>query len=183
VIAKHETDGACGCPPWTFQRLARPAGGRSTVSLGVDLLAKAGRDYRLKKQIVHVTTASGKSRASSLRQRCTAKCIRRGGFQHFRRAHVRGVLDQRFVLFSMERLSSYGTGTGNRLLPRALTSIRAAGGPPGNSRSAFHPIERQSWYEYEFTIQSARGVLARARHGHVQEVRKDAGGWPVCTTA
>jgi hypothetical protein len=140
--------------------------------LGVDLLAKLGATIDLKKQTVHVTTLS-EQRASELAaemHREMHHCLE--AFNSSDERAFADCLDPKIVLFSLdtelygrEQVIGYFRDRYFHQKPAARLEIR---------ESAFHPIGEAVWYEYEFTIGSARGLL---RGRGMAMCRKSEGFW------
>jgi hypothetical protein len=140
--------------------------------LGVDLLAKLGATIDLKKQTLHVTTVSER-RASELAaemHREMHRCLE--AFNSSDEKEFGECLDPRIVLFSMdtelygrEQVIGYFRERYFHQKPAARLEIR---------ESFFHPIGEAVWYEYEFTIESARGTL---RGRGMAMCRKSEGYW------
>src|SRR5580704_4346165 len=140
--------------------------------LGVDLLAKLGATIDLKKQTVHVTTVS-EAHASELAAEMHGEmhhCVE--AFNSSDERAFGDCLDPKIVLFSMEnelygreQVVGYFHERYFHQKPAAKLEIR---------ESDFHPIGEAVWYEYEFTIESLRGVL----HGRGMAMcRKSEGIW------
>jgi ketosteroid isomerase-like protein len=140
--------------------------------LGVDLLAKVGATIDLKKQTVHVTTVS-EAHASEHAAEMHGEmhhCVE--AFNASDEKAFGECLDPKIVLFSMdaelygrEQVVGYFHERYFHQKPAAKLEIR---------ESDFHPIGEAVWYEYEFTIESARGVL----HGRGMAMcRKSEGHW------
>jgi hypothetical protein len=140
--------------------------------LGVDLLAKLGATIDLKKQTLHVTTVS-EQRASELAAEMHSemhRCLE--AFNNSDEKAFGDCLDPKIVLFSMDRelygreqVIGYFRERYFHQKPAARLEIR---------ESAFHPIGEAVWYEYEFTIESARGTL---RGRGMAMCRKSDGFW------
>lgn len=126
--------------------------------LGVDLLEKIAATVDLKRQILHVTTAN-EVRAAELAsemQRDTARCTK--AFNESDEKTFGDCLDPKIVMFTTkeelygrEKVASYFRERYFHQTPSAWLEIH---------ESAFHAIGDAVWYEYEFTIDSARGKLA-----------------------
>jgi ketosteroid isomerase-like protein len=140
--------------------------------LGVDLLAKLGATIDLKKQTVHVTTVS-ETHAAELAAEMHGEmhhCVE--AFNGSDEKAFLDCLDPKIVLFSMdaelygrEQVVGYFRERYFHQKPAAKLEIR---------ESAFHAIGEAVWYEYEFTIESSRGVL----HGRGMAMcRKSEGHW------
>jgi len=140
--------------------------------LGVDLLAKLGATIDLKKQTVHVTTASEEhaSKLAAEMHREMLQCLK--AFNSSDERAFGDCLDPKIVLFSMEtelygreQVIGYFRERYFHQKPAARLEIR---------ESAFHPIGEAVWYEYEFKIESARGVL---RGRGMAMCKKSEGRW------
>jgi ketosteroid isomerase-like protein len=140
--------------------------------LGVDLLAKLGATIDLKKQTVHVTTVS-EAHASELATEMHGEmhhCVE--AFNSSDEKAFGDCLDPKMVLFSLdaelygrEQVVGYFHDRYFHQKPAAKLEIRESG---------FHAIGEAVWYEYEFTIESTRGVL----HGRGMAMcRKSEGHW------
>jgi len=144
-------------PAVDLSAIGKACGRKIDGILGVDLLAEAGATIDLKKQTVHVTTA-GEQRASELAAEMHSgmlECLE--AFNHSDELAFGDCLDPKIVLFSMEtelygreQVIGYFRERYFHQKPAARLEIR---------ESAFHPIGEAVWYEYEFKIESARGVL------------------------
>jgi hypothetical protein len=140
--------------------------------LGVDLLAKLGATIDLKKQTLHVTTV-GERQAAELAAEMHREM--HGCLEAFNSSDEKAFgdcLDPKIVLFSLDRelygreqVIGYFRERYFHQKPAARLEIR---------ESAFHPIGEAVWYEYEFTIESARGVL---RGRGMAMCRKSEGFW------
>ena len=140
--------------------------------LGVDLLKRLGATIDMKRQMVHLATAS-EDRGDALAvemQKEMHRCLE--AFNNSDEKTFAECLDPKIVLFSMdaelygrEQVVGYFRERYFHQTPAAYLEIR---------ESAFHPIGEAVWYEYEFTIESARGVL----HGRGMAMcRKTEGRW------
>ena len=140
--------------------------------LGVDLLAKLGATIDLKKQTVHVTTVS-EAHASELAAEMHGEmhhCVE--AFNSSDEKAFGDCLDPKIVLFSLdaelygrEQVVGYFHDRYFHQKPPAKLEIR---------ESDFHPIGEAVWYEYEFSIESMRGVL---RGRGMAMCRKSDGQW------
>lgn len=140
--------------------------------LGMDLLAKLGATIDLKKQTVHVTTASEEhaSRLAAEMQGEMLQCLE--AFNSSDERAFGECLDPKIALFSMEtelygreQVIGYFRERYFHQKPAARLEIR---------ESAFHPIGEAVWYEYEFKIESGRGVL---RGRGMAMCKKSEGRW------
>lgn len=159
-------------PAVDLSAIGKACGRKIDGILGVDLLAKLGATIDLKKQIVHVTTAS-EVRASELAAEMHGEMHQCVEAFNTSDEHTFGeCLDPKIVLFSMEaelngreQVIGYFRERYFHQEPAARLEIH---------ESAFHAIGEAVWYEYEFTIESARGVL----HGRGMAMcKKSEGHW------
>lgn len=140
--------------------------------LGVDLLAKLGASIDLKKRTVRVATQND-DRADELAaamHRDMGRCL--DAFNNSDDRIFADCLDPKIVLFTTtqelygrEQTIGYFRDRYFHQNPPARLEIR---------ESAFHAIGDAVWYEYEFTIESARSTL------HVRGMamcRKSDGRW------
>jgi len=140
--------------------------------LGVDLLGRLGATIDIKRQVVHVATASedqGETLVAEMHKEMQ-RCL--GAFNESDEKTFGECLDPKIVLFSVEgelygreQAIGYFRDRYFHQKPAARLEIR---------ESAFHPIGEAVWYEYEFTLQSARGVL---RGRGMAMCRKSEGRW------
>jgi hypothetical protein len=140
--------------------------------LGVDLLARLGATIDLRRRTVHVVTASEVREAQLAAEMNNemARCLK--SFNDSDEKAFGDCLDQKVVLFSLdtelygrEQALGYFRDRYFHQTPAARLEIQ---------ESAFHTIGEAIWYEYEFTIESARGVL----HGlGMAMCRKSDGHW------
>jgi hypothetical protein len=140
--------------------------------LGVDLLKRLGATIDLKRQMVHLATASevhGDELTVEM-QKEMHRCLE--AFNNSDEKTFAECLDPKIVLFSLdaelygrEQAVGYFRERYFHQTPAARLEIH---------ESAFHPIGEAVWYEYEFTIESVRGVL----HGRGMAMcRKTEGRW------
>ena len=140
--------------------------------LGVDLLKRLGATIDLKRQMVHLATAS-EAHGDELTvemQKEMHRCLE--AFNNSDEKTFAECLDPKIVLFSLdaelygrEQAIGYFRDRYFHQNPAAHLEIR---------EGAFHPIGEAVWYEYEFTVESARGVL----HGRGMAMcRKTEGRW------
>jgi ketosteroid isomerase-like protein len=144
--------------------------------LGVDLLAKLGATINLKRQSVHVITASEEREAQLAEEmhKEMAACVT--AFNESEEKAFGDCLDPKIVLFSMEtelygreQVVGYFRDRYFHQKPGAHLDIE---------ESAFHTIGEAVWYEYDFRIESAKGVL----HGRGMAMcRKSDGRWRMAT--
>lgn len=125
--------------------------------LGVDLLSKIGATIDLKKLTVHVATVSEAQEARLVAEMHgeMARCLK--AFNDSDEKQFGDCLDPKIVLFSVdnefygrERVLGYFRDRYFHQKPAARLELQ---------ESAFHAIGEAVWYEYEFTIEFARGVL------------------------
>jgi predicted aspartyl protease len=159
-------------PAVDLSAIGKACGRKIDGILGVDLLAKLGATIDLKKQTMHVITVS-EVRASELAAEMHSemhRCLE--AFNSSDEQTFGDCLDPKIVLFSMEnelygreQVIGYFRERYFHQKPAARLEIR---------ESAFHPIGEAVWYEYEFTIDSARGVL---RGRGMAMCKKSEGRW------
>ncbi len=144
----------------------------ATRILGVDLLARLGATINLKKQTVHVTTLN-EERGADLAAEMHSEmqhCLE--AFNTSDERAFGDCLDPKIVLFSMEtalygreQVIGYFRERYFHQRPAAQLEIR---------ESEFHAIGEAVWYEYDFTIEYARGVL---RGRGMAMCKKSEGRW------
>jgi len=159
-------------PAIDLSAVGKACGKKIDGILGVDLLSKIGATIDLKKLTVHVATASEALEAQLAAEMHDemARCLR--AFNDSDEKEFGDCLDPKIVLFSVdsefygrERVLGYFRDRYFHQKPAARLKVE---------ESAFHPIGEAVWYEYEFTIQSARGLL----HGRGMGMcRKSDGRW------
>jgi ketosteroid isomerase-like protein len=140
--------------------------------LGVDLLAKMGATIDLKKQTLHVATVDERQAAALAleMQQEMHSCVT--AFNGSDEEQFAACLDAKIVLFTIDadlygraQVLGYFRDRYFHQHPAAKLEIH---------ESAFHPIGDAVWYEYEFTIESERGLL----HGRGMAMcRKTEGHW------
>ena len=159
-------------PAVDLSAIGKACGRKIDGILGVDLLAKLGATIDLKKQTVHVTTVSEEhaSELAAEMHREMHQCLE--AFNNSDEQAFGDCLDPKIVLFSMEtelygreQVIGYFRERYFHQRPAARLEIR---------ESAFHPIGEAVWYEYEFKIESARGVL---RGRGMAMCKKSEGRW------
>jgi hypothetical protein len=159
-------------PAVDLSAIGKACGRKIDGILGVDLLAKLGATIDLKKQTMHVTTVS-EVHASELAADMHSemhRCLE--AFNSSDERTFGDCLDPKIVLFSMdgelygrEQVIGYFRERYFHQKPAARLEIH---------ESAFHPIGEAVWYEYEFTVESVRGVL----HGRGMAMcKKSEGHW------
>jgi len=140
--------------------------------LGVDLLRKLEATVDLKQQTMHVTPADevhAAELAKSMMQDMH-RCM--DAFNTSNEGAFADCLDPKIVLFSgeaelygREQVTSYFREKYFHQTPAAHLEIE---------ETDFHPIGEAVWYQYDFTIESARGKL----HGRGMAMcQKSAGHW------
>ncbi|HEV1994464.1 MAG TPA: nuclear transport factor 2 family protein [Candidatus Acidoferrum sp.] len=159
-------------PAVDLSAVGKACGRKIDGILGVDLLAKLGATIDLKKQTVHVTTLSedrGDTLAAEMQSEMHLCLV---AFNESDENAFAECLDPKIVLFSgetelygREQAIGYFRERYFHQKPAARLNIR---------ESAFHAIGEAVWYEYEFTIESARGVL---RGRGMAMCKKSEGRW------
>ena len=159
-------------PAIDLSAIGNACGRRIDGILGADLLGKLGATVDFKRQLLHVTTADELHEAelvSEMRQD-TARCTK--AFNESDEETFRGCLDIKIVLFTTQH-ELYGRDQVagyfreryfHQSIPAHL-EIR---------ESAFHAVGEAVWYEYQFTIDSARG---RLRGRGMAMCKKTGGHW------
>jgi ketosteroid isomerase-like protein len=140
--------------------------------LGMDLLAKLGATIDMKRQLMHVATASevrGYAAAAEMMGEMH-RCL--DAFNESDEKAFAECLDPKIVLFTAgaelygrEQTIGYFRERYFHQKPAARLEIR---------ESAYHSIGDAIWYEYEFAIESTRGVL---RGRGMAMCRKSEGHW------
>jgi len=134
-----------------------PCAGAFDGVLGVDLIAKLGITIDLKKQSLHVRTVDEERGAELVlqMQHGMHECL--GAFNTSDERAFGECFDPKIVLFTLnnelygrEQVVRYFRDKYFHQTPAAKIEMR---------ESAFHPVGDAVWYEYEFTIESARGIL------------------------
>ena len=159
-------------PAVDLSAVGKACGRKIDGILGVDLLAKLGATIDMKRQMVHVRTAS-EARVDALAaemQHEMHRCLE--AFNESDEKTFAECLDPKIVLFSADA-ELYGREQAVGFFreryfhqkPAARLEIR---------ESAFHPIGEAVWYEYEFNIESGRGVL---RGRGMAMCKKSDGRW------
>jgi hypothetical protein len=140
--------------------------------LGMDLLAKLGATIDMKRQLMHVATASEARGHATVEEMIGEmhRCV--DAFNESDEKAFADCLDPKIVLFTAgaefygrEQTFGYFRERYFHQKPAAHLEI---------SESAYHPIGDAIWYEYEFAIASARGVL---RGRGMAMCRKSEGHW------
>jgi len=159
-------------PAIDLSAIGKACGRKIDGILGADLLAKLGATVDLKRQLLRVATADDEREAALVAemQRETAQCLE--AFNRSDEALFSDCLDPRIVLFTTkeelygrEKVVGYFRERYFHQTPAAQLEIH---------ESVFHTVGEAVWYEYEFTIDSARGRL----HGRGMAMcRKSDGHW------
>jgi hypothetical protein len=159
-------------PAIDLSAIGKACGRKIDGILGVDLLGKLGASINLKEQTIHVATPDEVHGAElvTAMQHEMHRCV--DAFNDSDEQKFGDCLDAKIVLFSIdtelygrEQVVGYFRERYFHQVPPARLDIR---------ESAFHPIGEAVWYEYEFTIDSARGKL----HGRGMAMcKKSEGHW------
>ena len=163
-------------PAIDLSAIGKACGRKIDGILGVDLLGKLGASINLKEQTMHVRTpdeAHGAELVTAM-QHEMHRCVE--AFNDSDEQKFGDCLDPKIVLFSIdtelygrEQVVGYFRERYFHQEPAARLDIR---------ESAFHPIGEAVWYEYEFTIDAARGKL----HGRGMAMcKKSEGHWRMAT--
>lgn len=161
-------------PAIDLSAIGRACGRKIDGILGADLLEKIGATVDLRRQILHVTTTDEVRGAqlSTEIERELARCTK--AFNASDERTFRDCLDPQIVMFTAkEELYGRDEVTGyfrERYLHEPSPARLEI------EESAFHAIGDAVWYEYEFTIESARG---RLRGRGVAMSKKSDGHWRV----
>jgi ketosteroid isomerase-like protein len=159
-------------PAIDLSAIGKACGRKIDGILGVDLLGKLGASINLKEQTIHVATADEVHGAElvTAMQHEMHRCVE--AFNDSDEEKFGDCLDPKIVLFSVdtelygrEQVVGYFRQRYFHQQPAAKLEIL---------ERAFHPIGEAVWYEYEFTIESARGKL----HGRGMAMcKKSDGQW------
>ncbi len=159
-------------PAIDLSAIGKACGRKIDGILGVDLLGKLGASINLKEQTIHVATTDEAHEADlvSAMQHEMHRCV--DAFNESDEEKFGDCLDPKIVLFSAdnelfgrEQVVGYFRQRYFHQQPAAKLEIM---------ERAFHPIGEAVWYEYEFTIESARGKL----HGRGMAMcKKSDGHW------
>lgn len=159
-------------PAIDLSAIGKACGRKIDGILGIDLLQKLGASVDLQQQTLHVATLEELHAAELAKamQKEMHRCM--AAFNESDEQTFSDCLDAKIVLFSGERelygreqVAGYFRDQYFHQKPAARLEI---------SESAFHPIGEAVWYEYDFTIESARGRL----HGRGMAMcRKSDGRW------
>jgi ketosteroid isomerase-like protein len=159
-------------PAIDLSAIGKACGRKIDGILGVDLLGKLGASINLKDQTIHVATPDEVHGAElvTAMQHEMHRCVE--AFNDSDEQKFGDCLDPKIVLFSVdtelygrEQVVGYFRQRYFHQLPAAKLEIL---------ERAFHPIGEAVWYEYEFTIDSAKGKL----HGRGMAMcKKSDGQW------
>jgi SnoaL-like protein len=159
-------------PAIDLSAIGKACGRKIDGILGVDLLGKLGASINVKEQTIHVATPDevhGTELVTAM-QHEMHRCV--DAFNDSDEEKFGECLDPKIVLFSTdtdlygrEQVVGYFRQRYFHQEPAARLEIL---------ERAFHPIGEAVWYEYEFTIESARGKL----HGRGMAMcKKSDGHW------
>jgi ketosteroid isomerase-like protein len=157
-------------PAIDLSAIGKACGRKIDGILGADLLGKIGATIDLKRQLLHVQTTEDAHAAELAQemQRDTEGCLK--AFNESNEKAFADCLDRQIVLFTTkeqlygrEKVIGYFRDRYFHQTPPARLDLR---------ESAFHAIGEAVWYEYEFTIDAARGRL----HGRGMAMCKKSGG-------
>ena len=159
-------------PAIDLSAIGKACGRKIDGILGVDLLGKLGASINLRDQTIHVATTDEVHGAElvSAMQHEMHRCVE--AFNDSDEQKFGDCLDPKIVLFSVdtelygrEQVVGYFRQRYFHQQPAAKLEIL---------EKAFHPIGEAVWYEYEFTIDSAKGKL----HGRGMAMcKKSDGQW------
>ena len=159
-------------PAIDLSAIGKACGRKIDGILGVDLLGKLGASINLKDQTIHVATtdeAHGAELVTAM-QHEMHRCVE--AFNDSDEEKFGDCLDPKIVLFSMDT-QLYGREQVVGYFRQRYFHQQTAAKLEILER-AFHPIGEAVWYEYEFTIDSARGKL----HGRGMAMcKKSDGQW------
>jgi hypothetical protein len=163
-------------PAIDLSAIGKACGQKIDGILGADLLDRIGATIDLKREVLHVTTVEERRDAElvSEMQQDTARCTK--AFNESNSDTFADCLDPKVALFTVnedlygrEKVLGYFRDRYFHQTPPALLEAH---------ESAFHPIGDAVWYEYEFTIESARERL-HARG--MAMCRKSNGRWRIAS--
>lgn len=163
-------------PAIDLTAIGKACGRKIDGILGVDLLVKIGATIDLKRQSMHLTTVDderGVQMAKELHQEM-ARCIT--AFNDSDDRSFGDCLEPKITLFTQDRAL-----TGRQAVLQYFDEFYFHERPAARleiGENAFHPIGEAVWYEYAFTIESARGSL---RGQGVALCRKSNGQWRVAS--
>jgi hypothetical protein len=159
-------------PAIDLSAIGKACGRKIDGILGVDLLGKLGASINVKEHTIHVATPDEVHGAElvAAMQHEMHRCV--DAFNDSNEEKFGDCLDPKIVLFSMdtqlygrEQVVGYFRQRYFHQEPASKLEI---------IERAFHPIGEAVWYEYEFTIDSARGRL----HGRGMAMcKKSEGHW------
>jgi len=159
-------------PAVDISAVGKACGRKIDGILGVDLLGKLGATIDMKRQMVHVATASEERADALAAEMQTGMHLCLKAFNESDEKTFAECLDPKIVLFSAEaevygreQAVGYFRDRYFHQKPAARLEIR---------ESAFHAIGEAVWYEYEFTIESTRGLL---RGRGLAMCKKSDGRW------
>ncbi len=159
-------------PAIDLSAIGEACGRRIDGVLGVDLIAKLGITIDLKGETLHVRTVDEERGAELVAemQRGMHACLE--AFNTSDEAAFAECFDPKIVLFTLntelygrEQVVGYFRDKYFHQSPAAKIAMR---------ESEFHPVGEAVWYEYEFTIESARGIL---RGRGMAMCKKSDGRW------
>ena len=159
-------------PAIDLSAIGKACGRKIDGILGVDLLGKLGASINLKEQTIHVATADEMHGAEMVTamQHEMHRCV--DAFNDSDEQKFGDCLDPKIVLFSTDT-ELYGRQQVVGFFRERYFHQQPAAKLEIIER-AFHPIGEAVWYEYEFTIVSARGRL----HGRGMAMcKKSDGQW------
>ena len=163
-------------PAIDLSAIGKACGRKIDGILGVDLLGKLGASINLKDQTIHVATsdeAHGAELVAAM-QHEMHRCV--DAFNDSDEEKFGDCLDPKIVLFSTDA-ELYGREQVVGYFHKKYFHQQSAARLEILER-AFHPIGEAVWYEYEFTIESARGKL----HGRGMAMcKKSDGQWRMAT--
>jgi ketosteroid isomerase-like protein len=159
-------------PAIDLSAIGDACGRRIDGVLGVDLIAKLGITIDLKQQMLHIRTVD-EERAAALAAEMhegMRSCLE--AFNRSDEKEFGACLDPKIVLFTVgadlygrEQVVGYFRDKYFHQTPAAKLELH---------ESAFHAVGDAVWYEYEFTIDSKRGLL---RGRGMAMCRKSEGRW------
>jgi ketosteroid isomerase-like protein len=159
-------------PAVDISAVGKACGRKIDGILGVDLLGKLGATIDMKRQMVHVATASEQRADALAAEMQTGMHLCLEAFNESDEKTFAECLDPKIVLFSAEaevygreQAVGYFRDRYFHQKPAARLEIH---------ESAFHAIGEAVWYEYEFTIESTRGLL---RGRGLAMCKKSDGRW------
>ena len=159
-------------PAIDLSAIGKACGRRIDGILGADLLEKIGATVDLKRQILHVTTTDEvhEAQLASEIERDAARCT--SAFNESDEKTFGDCLDPQIAMFTTKE-ELYGREKVTRYFRERYFHQPSPARLEIRER-AFHAIGDAVWYEYEFTIESARG---RLRGRGVAMCKKTDGHW------